>query len=391
MKVMKTRILFVLTVAFIFAQNVVVTAYPVVYLRVEDVPIQWIGIIVALCVGLSAILQPLSGRLIDRFPRLNWRNQGIFISLVIIALCIINIESPENSWPEVFTFYFFLILSPILSSFVSTATFQYCESGVNINFGMIRGTGAAAFGVFSFLLGHIVAETSPRAIFFYILVTSIVMLIFIMLIQPPKFHAAEKKSKTERPSLRDFIRRHPVFVLMIISLTMFFFQHTIIETYFINIIELKGGTQHDLGNLGSLAAIIELGPMFLFSRMMKKISVYKLYYIGAIGYVLRAFTYFLAPDMTILYVAHCMQLFSFAFIAPACSYISDAEMAEDEKAFGQAITAGTNFIGICLSGIVGGQLIFLFNVEAIMIAGIVASLLGFFFATLMLYKKSQVK
>ncbi|MCF0104968.1 MAG: hypothetical protein HUJ51_06275 [Eggerthellaceae bacterium] len=123
---------------------------------------------------------------------------------------------------------------------MGTATLQYCESGANIDFGKVRAVSSASYDIFSMILSRIVAETNPRAIFYYILVIALIQLILAPAIKPLIFQAQNTTSKHRKSSLVNFVRRYPpLFLLMVDALLLFFYAHTIIEIYCINIIELK--------------------------------------------------------------------------------------------------------------------------------------------------------
>ena len=163
---------------------------------------------------------------------------------------------------------------------------------------------------------------------------------------------------------------------------MVYVSHVLINSFAYQVIVEKGGSSTDMGIAMALAAIIELPTMFLFGYMQKKIRCDIWFRSCGIFFALKTLFSLLAPNMTVYYIIQIFQAFGWALISVSSVYYVNSIMEPQDVIKGQAYFTMTYTIGTVLGALLGGWLIDLAGVSAMLIFGTAAASIG---AVLMLF------
>ena len=84
----------------------------------------------------------------------------------------------------------------------------------------------------------------------------------------------------------------------------------------------------------------------------------------------------MAKSVTAIYVIQTMQTITYCFLAPTQMYYANNKIAAADMVKGQAFITASYTLGCALGNFIGGQLIELFNVTALLIVGIGITVIG---------------
>lgn len=317
-----------------------------------------IGFIVAAACLAASIMQPVAGRMADRYPAFVWKKQVLFyavIELISALLAILLKGSPVVG----FLYGAMLFLALIMMPMVNSAGFYYSSHGMDVTFGVARGCGSMSCAAVSFVLGLITVRFG--SVMVPIVNALLISLVILTALSMPLFAADEKSEKADAKAVsskddRPFAAKYPVFILMVAGILLFLFFHNMVQTYFIRMLENVGGNSKDLGIAVAIAAAIELPMLFCFDKLQKKIAAKWLLVVAGAAFALKGFLFMLCTNVIGIYAVQLLQVFSFALFAGAGVYYSNQMMAEEDKVTGQALISMTEALSSVAGSFVGGIL-----------------------------------
>lgn len=320
-------------------------------------PDRTIGFIVAAACTLASIMQPLAGRLADRYPAFVWKRQVVVYSLLELSAAILALLLPKSAMNGFF-YGAMLFLALLMMPMVNSAGFYYSSRGIDVTFGVARGCGSISCAAVSFVLGMITVRFGAVMVPLTnaLLVTSVLLIALSMpcLDSLPENDTSQKKT-ADRDG-RPFVLKYPVFIMMVVGILLFLFFHNMVQTYFIRMVENVGGNSRDLGTAVAIAAAIELPMLFCFDRLQKRIDAKWLLVTAGAFFTLKGVLFMLCTDVIGIYAVQLLQMFSFALFAGAGVYYSNRCMADEDKVTGQALISMTEALSSVLGSFVGGIL-----------------------------------
>ena len=321
-------------------------------------PDKRIGFIVAAACLAASIMQPVAGRLADRYPAFIWKKQVIFYALVEFSAAVLAILLKGTALVG-FLYGAMLFLALVMMPMVNSAGFYYSSRGIEVTFGIARGCGSMSCAAVSFVLGLITVKFGPVMV--PIVNALLVLLVFVIALSMPVYAAEEKAEKAAEKAVsggdnRSFITKYPVFILMVAGMLLFLFFHNMVQTYFIRMLENVGGNSKDLGIAVAIAAAIELPMLFYFDKLQKKIAAKWLLVVAGAAFTLKGVLFMLCTNVIGIYAVQLLQVFSFALFAGAGVYYSNSMMAEEDKVTGQALVSMTEALSSVAGSFVGGIL-----------------------------------
>lgn len=335
-----------------------------------------IGFIVAAACLTVSIMQPIMGRLADRYPAFVWKRQVLIYSALELTAAVLAIIFSQNAAVGVL-YGVMLFLSFIMMPMVCSAGFYYSARGFDVNFGIARGCGSIFYAAVSFTLGMLTvrfgALTVPAANIF------LSAAVFVLALGFPLFSDKTENSALKtvnRNDSRPFAVKYPVFIMMVAGILLFLFFHNMVQTYFIRVIENVGGNSRDLGIAGAIAATVELPILFCFDRLQRRIEAKWLLVIAGAAFTLKGILFMLCTNVIGIYAVQLLQVFSFALFAGAGVYYSNQVMAKEDKVTGQALISMTEALSSVLGSFVGGLLIDAGGVPSLLRFATVMAVLG---------------
>ncbi|MDO5539454.1 MAG: MFS transporter [Eubacteriales bacterium] len=336
-----------------------------------------IGIIVALGNVLGVVLQPVAGALADNSERITvGRLITILSAVMLVVLAILKIVS--GALPVVAVLFILAdALLQILQPLVNSVSVYYMNRGVDLNFGIARGIGSVMYAVVSSVLGKLVAGYGVSLILYSgIIILTGMMIIISMMPMREKDSDAKKEACQEEKNILEFLANYKYFSVVLVGLTLLLLSHNLLNNYMIHIVTPLGGDEAAMGTAFSIAAMLELPTMFLFSGLVKRIHSERLLMFSGLFFFLKAGAYFLCTNMTQIYMTQIFQMGAFALYIPASVYYVNEVMEEQDKFKGQALMVGTSTLGGVFGGLLGGVLVDHTGVRQLLFTGVLTAFAG---------------
>lgn len=382
----KTRILdvkYALTQILYFASFSALMGYASVYLLGQGVSNSLIGTTLALVSIIAVFTQPMAASAVDKkVIKLQSLVNIILIATVILSLCLYFFELPTMMLLCVFVgiVTFMMTVQPLFNSMA----FLFEKYGIQINYGLARGLGSAAYALASAVLGYLVEDFGTGVIPLFYIIGNILLIIVVYTYVVPKNqqhlvqHEQQNKEETEQKQLSffQFCALYKKFMIFVVGVVLVFFTHTIINNFFIQVITPIGGTESQMGIAVFIAAIVELPAMAMFNIMRKKINCATLLKLSVVMFALKHLLTFLATNIFMIYVAQVLQIGAYAIFIPASVYYVNEVISKQDLVKGQSMVT----VGITASGIIanfaGGILLDAVGVYRLLMIGVVVSVVG---------------
>lgn len=351
--------------------------YATVFLRSAGASKAQSGTIVAIACIVAAVLQPVLGRVCDRLKKVDWKRLSLILSVLLLA-AFVGVLLSDNIVLIVF-FFAVIVLAYCINPFLNECSFYYERNGIHVNFGIVRGIGSLSYALISYLFRFAELEENTKAIITTGHAATVILI--VSLIALPRVKDAEagepKEKKSEIKEIGTFFKRYKVFMLFWFALIFIMTFQNLFSANLIDIVEKAGGDVSTMGVALSLAAVVELPVMFLFSRIMKKLSPERLLLIGAFFYIVRCVLFLVANSMALIYVAQAFQMLTYAVVTPASVYLSDKLIDKEYSNTGQALVAFTVTAGTVLGFFIGGLTAERGGATRVLIAGLIITIVGF--------------
>lgn len=367
-----------------------------------------IGYIIACGNILGLIGQSYFGAWLDRTTIMDEKGFLRLISIVSLITGIGMLVIPDTLFIVVVLAVLTCAIVNICMPVINTVAFIYEKDGTKINYGLCRGIGSAAYAIGAFFLGRLWVTFGKNTIPFYIIIFSIIAI--LVLTSMPNVENT-KKEVVEKNDLSygAFFKKYKAAILLAVGMIGIYFTHQMINVYLKVIIEGVLGEQEILAriqalpsydpnalNVGSeayniakdsiiakiqgtavfVAAMSELPPMFLFSKIIKKFDINKVMVFAAGMYLVKHIMFYLCKGEVMLYFVHFLQMLGYAVMLPALVYWVNENILESDRNKGQSIMMMTLTIGGLFANITCGYLFDTFTVKTVLLIGVIATIVG---------------
>lgn len=345
-----------------------------------------IGMVLALGNVVSVLLQPAIASYADTTTKITLRKLTALLALVAAIMAVLIFFLPSQILILSFFFIIELALLFTLQPLTNSLGMQMINQGIPLNFGLARGIGSISFAAFSYIIGFFIDRFGADAT---IVIAFIMLLVFIFftstfsaekyLNQSPDI---EQKQKAEETTLGQplgmiaFVIRYKRFIVLLLAVAVTFCSHMMINNYFIQIIENVNGNTKNMGTAIAIAAAVELPAMALFSYIVRKIRCSTILKLSFFFFVIKALLTLLAPNVWMIYIAQLLQFASYAFYIPASIYYVNVLIDKNDMVKGQAFMTGAVSLAGVVGSLLGGALLDGSGVRTMLIAGVLASILG---------------
>ncbi|MCR5468814.1 MAG: MFS transporter [Lachnospiraceae bacterium] len=347
-----------------------------------------IGLALALGNILGVICQPVVGALADSSKKLGLHSLSIMLSTAAIVLLSVLYFIPNIIVAVFAVFVATVAIDQTIQPLVNSVSVYYISRGVNVDFGISRGIGSLTYAIASTIVGKLVTVYDESVIILASVVClGITSLSFVIL---PKLADNNETKQTneinedgvettapEKISIFDFIKKYKYFCLTLVGGTFLLTNHNIGVSYMIQILNNIGGNTEDMGMSMSIAALVELPVMFLFTRLMKKFKASQLIKFSALAFAIKGIGFLLAMNVGQFLAVQVLQMFTFGMYIPAGVYLANECMEEQDKFKGQALMAGTNTLGGVVGSLVGGLVLDMAGVKMMLIISFAFAAAGF--------------
>ncbi|WP_073508003.1 MFS transporter [Streptobacillus notomytis] len=336
-----------------------------------------IGTIMALSSFFSVLLQPLTAKLIEVYKAITVKN-SLIASMMLVLINALLISYSSNK--IMVSLFFVLLITGLLNAqtYMYTFIFQYINKGENINFGIARGMGSAAFAISSYFYGVIGSKIGFEFIPIWATILSLFVIFAIMSFKDIKKETINSDLEI-KTNLTEFFYKYKNFCYVLIGMIFIFFTHNALNTFMRNILENLGRGSQEVGIGFMIAAVVELPAMFYIVKLNRKFGYSKLLKISAIAFLTKiVITYVtvLTGNITLFYIAQVTQFAGYAIYVPVSVYYTNHIMEEKDRIKGQAYMAVSSTIGSILGNLLGGKIIEVYSLNYMLLASLIATIIG---------------
>ena len=348
-----------------------------------------VGIIITLISICGLIGQAVAGGIVDKSEKID---EKMFISgamIVTAVLALLMAFIPSGSVLMIPVVIIGFTSAAIGLPFFNSLAFVYEKDGQKINYGLGRGVGSAAYAVGSSLLGTLWGWKGKTILPFYVIVFAALTFALVSWMPTPSKTVSdgegEKEQTAANMSYVQFFRKYDKILLIVVSLILMYFCHMMTNTYIAKVItniigeqaaSVSGAVEAIQGRALFIQAMVELPTMFLFSQILKKVSVNKLMIVAAVVFTIKHAMTWLSTSTLMLYGAMVLQILGFALMTPASVYFANQNVQPEDRNKGQAIFGASATFGGLLASAIGGQLFQYMSTSNVIMIGVIASAIG---------------
>ena len=348
-----------------------------------------IGMMISLSCLAGGLLQAAAGRMADRHAAMIWKNQ-VLVFAAAEAVLSVALYFTGGGLPSGIIFCCMMALSLPLVPMVNMASFYYSEHGVEVDYGIARGTGSIAFAAMSFVAGRATVAWGSRMVAVLALLSAAGMIVTVLSMPLYRLPAAEAEKKRAQADARQMnasermnhrhgiLRKYPVFTAMIAGIFLLMFMHNIVCTYMIRIVEAVGGNSGSMGTAMAIAAATELPMMFVYGRLTERTGFSDAAFITISGlfYIFRGVLFVMAGSVGMIFFIQAFQGVSYGLLAVSRSNYANKCMDAEDQSTGQSLAAMTESIGALAGSLAGGLLIASAGVRVMLMAATAAAVAG---------------
>ena len=313
-----------------------------------------VGLVLTIANGLALVSQPLIAAFADKTQWLALRQIVAALLGVCFLVGLLIMVMPALILPTAILYILLICAFNSQGSLVVALALEHINAGVSINFSLARGIGSFAFAVLALILGNLTNRYGGEIIMPVGIAISLIGLILVSTFPKAAQPVSTRSDAAEQAvGFGEFARRNGRFMLLLGSVALLYFSHTLINTYTIQIVKHVGGSNADMGIASAIGGFLELPAMALFPLLMQRVkhagTILKW---SGVFFALKALLTLLAPSVGWIYAAQCLQFFAYAMFTPASVYYVNQVIRGADKVKGQA--GVTMALGV--SGMIGNFL-----------------------------------
>ena len=379
----KLNIRYMMSNFFYFSMFASMMAFVSVYLLHKGFDNSTIGTVLSITSVTSIVFQTWVANFVDKRKNLRVQDVLSFIVAVIVIGSLALFFMPIEIGIVAIVVAIFA-LSQSLPTLLNSMAFIYERFGININYGVARGTGSAAYAIITMLLGYVVEATSPDLLPLFYAAFGILMIVSVrsfFLPEEEKVVVQEVDEPIEEQVAADqtffeFIVKYKKLVLLMGGVVFLFFAHTIINNFFIQIITPVGGDSANMGTAIFIGAMVELPAMMNFNRITKKIPVSRLLIISAVFFLAKHTLTYFAPNVLVIYLAQALQVGAFAVAYPALVEYINLIVDLKDLVKGQSLLTIAMALSSVFASFLGGILLDSIGTSQTLLLGVATTVIG---------------
>ena len=344
-----------------------------------------LGVITSLALLLPLLIQPALASLSDADPRWTSRRLALVLSLITLAAAVAMMLLPEHKTVLLVSYAVIGVTLVCTAPFFNSMVMEYHLRGVNINYGIGRGTGSTTYAIVALVMGFVLERRSPTVILPVLLAALAVQIAAVWSFRYPlpPAPAAQEGEPPQVLGVWGLLRKYPAFPVMLVGCALLQGGHNACNTYMIHIASKVGAGEGLMGVILAVSAFMELPAMALFPRMHRRFSLRTLFLVCAAAFVGKNVLFLLAQSPVLLYLAAALQFFEFGIFLPACVYYVAERLDSANQAKGQGlIHVFSNGVGPAVMTAIGGRLIDRAGINTMVAVMAAAALVGFFVVAL---------
>jgi len=353
-----------------------IVSFATAFLLQQGFAASTVGILLASGNLLSCAFQPVLAHLADRTGGnvLKWMTAGLTCISAAFFASIQLLPLPETLFGLLYLLgvFAFDAMNPLMNAL----NVSYMTGGYTINYGLSRGLGSLAYAFAALGIGKVMAKFGAQWMIWISL--GLLAVNGAMALSYPSLVtiASGEKKANDCCSIPVFFRRYKWYCVSLLGVMLLGMFHAMTENYLIEIVTPLGGDSGTVGMALFIATAIEAVVLVYFDKVRSKISDNWLLKIAGISFVLKALLFLVASNVTTIYIIQLLQATSYTFLSPTQMYYANNKIRPGDMVKGQAFITASYTLGCAAGNFTGGQLLSVFGVRALLLAGVAMAAAG---------------
>lgn len=378
----KLNLIYTANQFFYFALFGATFAFLSVYLLNEGFSNSTIGLAFSITGLVTIVVQSALANFLDRNKEIQIQTVVSILSWLIIGMSGLLFLVSKHLLIFILVILV-LSLTQTMMGLINSLAFIFEPFGLKMNYGFARGMGSFAYAIMMLLIGSFIEKTSAHLIPVFYILFAFLLWFSARNYKLPKVKDEgnqKKSSLTDLPeidqSFIEFFKKYKRVVILMGGVVLLFFAHTLINNFLIQVITPVGGTHQTLGIAAFIAAIVEIPAMMNLKQLEKIVPLHRLIQISSAFFVAKHALTYLAPNMSIIYIAQFLQIGAFSVAFPAYVEYINSKIEIVDLVKGQSLLTGAIALSNVFSGYFGGLLLDYIGMANTLLFSVFTTILG---------------
>lgn len=389
-KLLKFNISYSAVQGFYWTFYSVAAIYVSVYMLAKGYSNTAVGMVIAIGNISSVLCQSVLSNIADRNPKVTNLLLLKLLTGLLFAFTGAVFLIGKNCFTLTFCYTFVIIVFTTMQPFANALSFDLeRNSGIHVSFGIARAAGSLLAGIQCYFVGVLVTKLGEDSIMWEgLLVVVAIFLSFVVSGRLMKSSDTDpaKADQEKALSLREFISGHKAFIILSLGVVLLFFGNAVLENFIYQIVVSIGGDASQMGAVAAVGAIMEVPAMVCFDKIIKHFSYRTLLVVASVFFLSKVVMFLFAGSLIVIYLAYLNQILGYGLIFPAMVGFIDNIMDKREAIRGQAVFTMAMTIGQVLGMIIGGRILDLLSVHALLILSTVLTAIAVLIFSLVIRK-----
>lgn len=389
-KLLKFNISYSAVQGFYWTFYSVAAIYVSVYMLAKGYSNTAVGMVIAIGNISSVLCQSVLSNIADRNPKVTNLLLLKLLTGLLFAFTGAVFLIGKNCFALTFCYTFVIIVFTTMQPFANALGFDLeRSSGIHVSFGIARAAGSLLAGIQCYFVGVLVTKLGEDSIMWEgLLVVVAIFLSFVVSGRLMKSSDTDpaKADQEKALSLREFISGHKAFIILSLGVVLLFFGNAVLENFIYQIVVSIGGDASQMGAVAAVGAIMEVPAMVCFDKIIKHFSYRTLLVVASVFFLSKVVMFLFAGSLIVIYLAYLNQILGYGLIFPAMVGFIDNIMDKREAIRGQAVFTMAMTIGQVLGMIIGGRILDLLSVHALLILSTVLTAIAVLIFSLVIRK-----
>ena len=354
-----------------------------------------IGTMLAIGNIVSVIIQPISANIADRSQKLNTLDIAMIMALVIGVFEALVLIVGKRSIVLFVAYLAVIAVHAAMQPLLNSVEGMFLHIGKSADYGLSRSFGSLGYSITSMILGLAIASAGSG--FLPLVALGFLALLVIGLVvmqrkykelaamaaeagelsgQSAMAEAAELSEPRKEITMKEFMLRHKLFLVIMFGVFLMFYHHQVINYYMLQVFQNVGGDSTDMGLYGSLMTITEVPALMFFTPLNKKFKTNTLLKVGIVGLMLRGIFMYTATSPLGIQLSLIVNPFGFSlFLAAIVKYISEI-MDEREAVRGQSLYVVVITASAVVASFTGGIILDVWGASKMLLLCMILCIVG---------------
>ena len=331
-----------------------------------------VGIVMVAGNGLALVAQPFISSAADRPGPLTSQSFGIGLSVATVLFMATCAFTSSDILIMVMLALIYMTAKNMPALTNSTSVY-YQKRGANIDYGVARSVGAVFNSAASSIVGFWITQIGVNAIMYAGMIAFTALALAYMTMPTPKeipalpqgeeaqATAADDADKAATPeqessSYLDFCLNNPGYLMVVAGFALVKLMPQIVTVYGILVFQRVGAGNAEMGLAMSIASLIELPAMLIYTRLEKRFSTEGILLFAAVGATLRALFTANAVSIAMLYAAYTLAIMD-GFYNPATVSYAGKSFSEADRNKAQGLMVMISPLGGIVGNLFGGFMV----------------------------------